>query len=670
MAKNLGFIDVENNNRLDLAVSLGALKGTYVAKGLLAFLSVDSSSDSVDFYRFELDASAPLNSYIELTSADVVNIDATYKILLYKYDPITHLYQQIKQSYQLDNTPFGYRMDLTSLASGTYVFGVTGAEWNFGNATGLYDLRISIPSPSQPGTVIDGTDNDEQLIGGSEENTINGNGGADTLNGGGGDDTLNGGAGNDILIGGRDNDLLNGGSGVDRVIDSGNLTKFTVTNDRLIGSGVDVLVSIEQVQLTGGDGKNMLDASAFTAGSVNFNGGGDDDTLLGGGQNDRLAGGDGFDYLDGGKGQDVMIGGNGGDTYTVDDSGDIVIETNTLDYDVVNASASFTLGKNLESLVLKGTAAINGTGNALDNLLIGNGANNTLTGAGGHDTLDGGKGVDTLIGGAQDDVYIVDRVGDVIIDPSATDFDLVKSSANKYTLSANLENLLLIDNGIQGIGNALGNQIAGNGLNNILSGGGGSDSLNGNSGDDTMDGGDGQDYLYGGLGNDIINGGSGDDYIDGDVGNDIENGGAGKDSFNDAFGNDTYVFQYGQSASLDPDQIDNFTLGSDKIDLLGMDGGALGRPGSLTRAGIINDFGLSIEALAQIFSDADATRPGNQALGLNSAAIVETNDYYNAYLIINDGTAGFQANSDLVINLALYGSLPPWGAIPVDTIFA
>ena len=41
----------------------------------------------------------------------------------------------------------------------------------------------------------------------------------------------------------------------------------------------------------------------------------------------------------------------------------------------------------LENLTLTGAAAINGTGNAKDNVIIGNGANNVLTGLDGNDTL-------------------------------------------------------------------------------------------------------------------------------------------------------------------------------------------------------------------------------------------------------------------------------------------
>ena len=58
------------------------------------------------------------------------------------------------------------------------------------------------------------------------------------------------------------------------------------------------------------------------------------------------------------------------------------------------------VGGNLEKLQLVGTAAINGTGNGLNNVLIGNAGNNRIYGRAGADRLDGGAGNDTLLGGA------------------------------------------------------------------------------------------------------------------------------------------------------------------------------------------------------------------------------------------------------------------------------
>jgi len=53
-----------------------------------------------------------------------------------------------------------------------------------------------------------------------------------------------------------------------------------------------------------------------------------------------------------------------------------------------------------------GTAKIDGTGNAGDNVLIGNAAANTLNGGNGNDVLNGGAGADTLFGGWGSDQFV------------------------------------------------------------------------------------------------------------------------------------------------------------------------------------------------------------------------------------------------------------------------
>jgi Ca2+-binding RTX toxin-like protein len=226
------------------------------------------------------------------------------------------------------------------------------------------------------------------------------------------------------------------------------------------------------------------------------------DTIIGGIGNDTIYGGLGDDYLDGSAGIDLLIGGLGNDIYVVDNPNDVILEHLNEGTDTVYSSSSYTLGNNLENLILTGTTASTGTGNALDNVIIGNDANNVLKGLAGNDTLNGGLGQDTMEGGVGDDSYVVDNPGDVVIENPNEGNDTVYSSIS-YTLGANLENLVLLgDTAINGYGNSLDNIIVGNLGNNYLSGGQGNDAIYGDAGNDTIDGGLGDDWMFGGVGND------------------------------------------------------------------------------------------------------------------------------------------------------------------------
>ena len=233
--------------------------------------------------------------------------------------------------------------------------------------------------------------------------------------------------------------------------------------------------------------------------------------------------------LDGATGENSLSGGSGDDLYTVDSLGDRITEALNAGTDSVKASVDWTLGDNLENLTLTSTRAINGTGNALANVISGNSAGNSLLGLGGDDTLiggngndvlDGGAGDDALTGGAGNDIYIIDSVGDRVTEGLNAGTDTVQASIS-WVLGDNLENLVLTGNEpISGTGNALNNVITGNAVRNSLFGMGGNDTLTGGDGDDLLDGGDGNDTLTGGAGNDIITGGFGNDVLTGNAGAD------------------------------------------------------------------------------------------------------------------------------------------------------
>ena len=210
-----------------------------------------------------------------------------------------------------------------------------------------------------------------------------------------------------------------------------------------------------------------------TADADLLQGGAGNDQLFGLGGDDALYGNAGNDFLDGGTGADAMQGGIGNDTYVVDDIGDVIFENLYEGIDTVFSSVSYTLPANVENLTLTGADPINGTGNALNNVLTGNTADNVL---------DGGAGTDTMIGGFGNDTYIVDNPGDVVVENANEGSDTAQSSVT-YTLAANVENLVLIGTGsIDGTGNTQGNVLTGNSANNTLDGGAGADTLLGGTG--------------------------------------------------------------------------------------------------------------------------------------------------------------------------------------------
>jgi len=152
------------------------------------------------------------------------------------------------------------------------------------------------------------------------------------------------------------------------------------------------------------------DGTSHTVVNVNLNvGSGLGQSCSGDAGSNRLDGGAGHDVLDGKAGGDVMIGGTGDDVFIVDNAGDIVDEVGGNGIDLVRSSVSFSLAGtralgSVEQLVLTGSSAISGFGNALNNAITGNSAANTLRGGAGNDVLFGNAGNDRLFGDAGNDV--------------------------------------------------------------------------------------------------------------------------------------------------------------------------------------------------------------------------------------------------------------------------
>ncbi len=445
------------------------------------------------------------------------------------------------------------------------------SEVRFANGT-VWDLPTLLAMTYSP------TAGNDLLFGSDGNDIMDGLEGNDQLVAFDGNDSMAGGAGDDFLDGGAGNDILNGGSGIDTLAGGlGDDTYVLDSQDTIVESldeGTDTVISdLASYTL----GANLENLTLIGTAAINGTGNELDNVLTGNSANNILNGGAGNDTLNGGAGADTLVGGTGNDLYIVDTLGDVVTEALNAGTDTVNSQMAYTLGANLENLTLTGTAAINGTGNALDNILIGNSGINTLSGGAGNDTLDGGAGADSMVGGTGNDSYVVDSAGDIVTEAANAGIDSVSSSMT-YTLGTNLENLTLTGiAALNGTGNALANQLTGNSGNNLLNGGTGADTMAGGLGNDsyvvdnaldvvTENANEGIDsisssvtYSLGanietliltgtaainGTGNaldNVITGNSAINTLTGAEGNDSLNGGAGADRMLGGTGDDSYA---------------------------------------------------------------------------------------------------------------------------------
>ncbi|MDC9825806.1 peroxidase family protein [Devosia sp. ZB163] len=498
---------------------------------------------------------------------------------------------------------------ISSVNGTTSVANVEAAELHLagGTDTLVYetadDVSVNMLSGAATGfSFIRGVEN---VVAGSGDDTLRGNGSANALSGRAGNDDLRGGFGNDTLDGGADNDLLYGEEG-DDVLEGGD------GNDRIDGgAGNDtasyasaaaaVTVSLSatptraafEEQDTGGAGLDRL---------INI------ENLVGSAHNDTLQGDGANNIIDGGAGADTMAGEGGDDTYVVDSFSDVITDTSGNDT-VETALDEYVLAADAENLVLTGNAAIDGIGNVKDNRLTGNSANNTLNGGGGSDAvvLRGNIAAHTFALAAGQ-ITVASAAGgtDTLVSIERAEIDGASYTIVPGTNAANAGASALHGGGsadlILGFNN--NDELHGNGGNDILVGGAGADTMSGGAGDDiyrvqgadlvieqagegidtiysdvtrnltnaahvqgevenvvlvgatgtealsatgnalnnVLTGNEGANTLSGGAGNDTLVGNGGDDNLVGGANDDILDGGAGSDTLNGGGGTDTAVF--------------------------------------------------------------------------------------------------------------------------------
>lgn len=261
---------------------------------------------------------------------------------------------------------------------------------------------------------------------------------------------------NEDIVLGNGNITLSNGAGDTRIIVASDTSQVTVnggvvtinpTSNLAYASGYYLQVGTGAIRDASGNDFVISDTTTLnfvtesnittingTSAGNRLTGTGGNDVMNGLAGNDTLTSLAGDDTLNGGTGNDSMFGGAGNDSYIVDSTSDRVYETATSSandivdlggIDTIESAVTFTLANFTEHLILTGTAAVNGTGNALANNLTGNSANNildggagndNLIGAAGNDTLRGRAGSDTLTGGAGNDNFVFNSAPEVLYD--------------------------------------------------------------------------------------------------------------------------------------------------------------------------------------------------------------------------------------------------------------
>ncbi|MBD2564933.1 MULTISPECIES: calcium-binding protein [Nostoc] len=348
---------------------------------------------------------------------------------------------------------------------------------------------------------------------------------------------------------------------------------------------------------------------------------------FGGEGNDLNSGGSGDDYLYGGTGSDELKGGDGNDildpgfssgsTDTVDGgAGNDVIRVN---YTSKNDGAGIHvryLGSNNIFSRANGNQPIVTISNVENYDITGTQYNDVFEANNGNDTYSGGAGSDVLNGGDGND----------ILNPGYSPYSTDTVDGGEG------DDLLQVDYSSKS--NGVGIHLGYNGEygTNVIY------HRNGNNGDNyklvqfssierfDITGTNYDDAFEGRTGNDIFNGGAGNDRLTGGTGKDTLTGGAGSDRFDYRNLADSLLNSFDVITDFNP------TAGNDLF-LVSTARSELSNAGTVAT---LNATGIAANLTTANF-------------GSNSAA--QFNFGSRAFVAINDATAGFNANSDAIIEV-------------------
>jgi Ca2+-binding RTX toxin-like protein len=454
--------------------------------------------------------------------------------------------------------------------------------------------------------------------------------GMENVDAGGGDDFITGNSSNNEIEGGEGDDTIDGGMGIDTCDfgDWNNIVNLTIDTEQNTGEGTDVIVGIENVD--------------------------------GGGGNDSITGNDLDNTIMGGSGNDTLNGGAGSDTASFGDNNNVVN---------LNINIAQNTGDGTDILM----GCENADGGGGNDEILGNSGNNDISGGKGNDKIKGGNGNDKIKGGDRFDLVAFGN-GNNKVDLSIT---TAQNTGEGSDVLSSCENVNAGGGNDSIMGNDANNVIAGGDGNDTIKGGKGNDAVSFGNGNNTVDlsitttqvTGEGTDLITGvenvdgGAGNDFISGNTGNNILAGGEGDDTLTGGSGIDYLVGGNGKDTIACSYGQSTAGGMDKLFGLTVGQDRIDISVTTTVNVSIQ-SYTFVG--NRTATNLTSLMQeVFADTNLTTAGSQMLGINSSAFVTWNN--KSYLVVNNDTSGFQADSDVIMECS--EPIGNFQTATVDTLF-